>query len=41
MIYAEWELNGKFDNGIFHSWDEYHAAMFNPDIDIILFRIMK
>lgn len=25
-IYAEWENNGVFDNGLFNSWDEYYAA---------------
>ena len=41
MIYAEWTLNGEFDNGIFHTWDAYHAATFNPDINITLVRVMK
>ena len=36
MVYAEWILNGEFDNGLFRTWDEYHAAMFNPEIKIIL-----
>ena len=36
MIYAEWILSGELDNGFFPTWDEYHAAMFNPDIKTIL-----
>lgn len=41
MIYAEWTLNGEFDNGIFSSWDSYHAATFNPDMNILVVRVMK
>lgn len=41
MIYAEWTLNGAFDNGIFPTWDAYHAATFNPDMNITLVRVMK
>lgn len=41
MIYAEWLLHGEFDNGIFSTWDEYHAATFNPDIEVKLVRIVK
>lgn len=41
MIYAEWTLYGEFDNGIFPTWDAYHAATFNPDINITLVRVMK
>lgn len=37
MIYAEWTLYGEFENGIFPTWDAYHAATFNPDIEIRLF----
>ena len=41
MIYAEWTLYGEFDNGIFPTWDAYHAATFTPDINITLVRVMK
>lgn len=27
MIYAEWTLYGEFENGIFPTWDAYHAAV--------------
>lgn len=40
MIYAEWTLNGVFDNGIFRCWGEYHNVMFNPDIEIILVKLI-
>lgn len=40
MIYAEWTIGGAFDNGIFRSWDEYHAATFNPDVEIMLVRVI-
>ncbi len=36
MVYAEWRRYGVFDNGIFTSWTEYHAATFNPDTEILL-----
>lgn len=36
MIYAEWKLYGKFDNGFFKSWNEYFEATFNPDMQILL-----
>ena len=41
MIYAEWTLHGVFENGIFTSWDEYHAATFNPEIDVEIVRVIK
>lgn len=41
MIYAEWTLDGEFDNGIFPTWDAYHAAMFNPDIEILTIRVIR
>lgn len=41
MIYAEWTLYGEFDNGIFSTWDEYHAATFNPDIKIKVVRVIR
>lgn len=34
MIYAEWILNGKLFAGVFDSWAEFHAATFNPEIDV-------
>ena len=40
MIYAEWTRGGAFDNGIFPSWDAFHAATFSPDINILLVRVM-
>lgn len=40
MIYAEWTLDGVFGNGFFYSWDEYHAFTFNPDIDILVVRVV-
>ncbi len=33
-IYAEWFIDGQFDNGIFTTWAEYFAATFNPEIII-------
>lgn len=40
MIYAEWFLYGEFHNAIFHTWDAYHAATFNPDCDIKVVRVI-
>ena len=40
-IYAEWENNGVFDNGLFNSWDEYYAAFFNPDIELLCVRVIN
>lgn len=37
MIYAEWILNGKLFAGVFYSWEEFHAATFNPEIDVRVF----
>lgn len=41
MIYAEWTLYGVFDNAVFITWDEYHAATFNPDIIILVVRVIR
>lgn len=41
MIYAEWTINGIFDNGIFPTWDAYHDAAFNPDMIITLVRAIN
>lgn len=41
LIYAEWTLYGEFNNGFFHSWDEYHAATFSPDCNIKVVRVIK
>lgn len=41
MIYAEWTLYGVFDNAIFITGDEYHAATFNPDIIILVVRVIR
>ena len=41
QIYAEWENNGVFDNGLFNSWDEYYAAFFNPDIELLCVRVIN
>lgn len=41
MIYAEWTLYGVFDNAIFNTWDEYHTATFNPDIIILVVRVIR
>ena len=41
MIYAEWTLNGTWDNKLFLSWDEYHGFMFNPDIELIRVKVVK
>lgn len=40
-IYAEWGNNGVFDNGLFNSWDEYYAAFFNPDIELLCVRVIN
>lgn len=40
MIYAEWKLDDVFDNGLFDSWEAFHAATFSPDIDITLVRVI-
>ena len=34
-IYAEWMLNGKFNQGEFYSWSDYHAATFSPEVEIL------
>lgn len=39
-IYAEWEKDGIFDNGFFNTWDEYHAAFFNPNIELLCIRVI-
>lgn len=41
MIYAEWTINGIFDNGIFPTWDAYHNATFSPDMIVIFVRAMN
>lgn len=41
LIYAEWKKNGAFNNGLFHSWDEYHATFFDPEIELLCMRILK
>lgn len=35
-IYAEWNLYGKFYNGIFTNWTDYFRATFNPFCEIIV-----
>lgn len=40
-IYAEWKKDSVFDNGFFNSWDEYHAAFFNPDIELLCVRVIN
>lgn len=37
-VYAEWVKNGVFDNGFFHTWDEWHDFSFDPDIEVQLVR---
>lgn len=39
-IYAEWKKGGIFDNGFFNTWDEYHVAFFNPDIELLCIRVI-
>lgn len=39
-IYAEWTLDGVFNNGFFTTWDAYHAATFNPDIEIKVVKVL-
>ncbi len=39
MIYAEWELHGEVYGQMFHSWGDYHSAMFNPEINLLLLEI--
>lgn len=34
-IYVEYMLDGVFHNDFFASWSAFHAATFNPDIDIL------
>ena len=41
MIYAEWTINGIFDNGIFPTWAAYYYATFNPDTIVKLVRVMN
>lgn len=40
-IYIEFTINGQFNNAIFASWDEYHRATFNPEIDILLIKLIR
>ena len=35
-IYTEYVLNGKFHIRFFDTWDEYHAATFSPDCEILV-----
>ena len=34
-IYAEWMLDGKFNQGEFYSWGDYYTATFSPDVEIL------
>ncbi len=34
-IYAEWMFNGKFNQGEFHSWSDYYATTFSPEVEIL------
>lgn len=34
-IYAEWMLDGKFNQSEFDSWSDYYAATFNPEVEIL------
>lgn len=35
-LYVEYiDENGNFQNDFFYDWDSYHAATFNPDIQIL------
>lgn len=34
-IYAEWMLNGKFNQGEFYSWGDYYTATFSPDVEML------
>ena len=40
-IYAEWYINGNFDNRFFSSWDEYYAFTFNPNVGVKEIRIIR
>lgn len=35
-IYAEWNEDGVFQNGLFASWADFHAATFSPDIELLV-----
>lgn len=35
MIYAEWILDGEFNNGFFKTAEDFIRATFNPDIEFI------
>ena len=39
-IYAEWILEGVFDNGFFNSWESYFNFTFNPEITVLLVKEM-
>lgn len=41
MIYAEWTINGVFDNGIFPTWNAYYSATFNPNMVVTFVRVMN
>ena len=41
MIYAEWLINGEFNNAFFTGWNEYHAATFSPEIEILFVKEIK
>ena len=38
-IYIEYTRNGKWNNAIFHSWDEFHDFTFDPCIDILKIKV--
>lgn len=40
-IYAEWTCEGEFENGIFDRWDDFYAATFNPDIEILTVKTIR
>lgn len=41
MVYAEWVVNGEFENGIFRTYGELFEVTFSPDIEILLIREMR
>lgn len=40
IIYAEWTFEGKFDNGFFKNWEEYHKFFFNPCYEVTKVKVI-
>lgn len=37
-IYAEWKINGVFENGFFWSNEEFNNFTFSPEIEVLMIK---